>query len=1060
MRIDRIHIDAFGLLRDRDFAPHPGLTLIRGDNETGKTTVLAFVRAMLFGFQKDHYVPPDGGRRGGWLELCTSDGRTFRIERRATAERGGGGQLRVLDREGRDGGAAVLSALLRQVDEIAYRNIFAFGLQQLARFESLSEGDVVARIYGAGLGTGAISALVVENALERERAAIFLPSGQKPSLNQLLAEAEATDSSIRSRNVPEEHREAVRRVGELDEAAQQVDDEIRMAEAEAHRLDRLRSAWQPWQDLRRVLAELEQTVEAAPLPLDARESLAKLETSCREAAEVLDRARGARRRAEQELAAAAVDEQLLAHHEEVQAVIQEAAEHHARRQRLQALLQERVARRSELDRELGRLGDGWDDQRMRGFDISIATRQTIVQSFAPRLASAHQEVRDRLNDVRGAEREIEGARAELGEIDQEIRQIEAQGAAISPPGAEPPGREQSGAGPPGAEERAHPQNAQERARQLTQLEGALQARALLADSAGIGERPGVVGPEAATTGPLGRLRMLLAGASAAAGLLAGLGLLAAGMPVLALVASTAGLGAAAAFLLVGGRFQAWLSARAPGPAAVRLQLLRLDQTIRAAAVALGLPEMPSTELLAETRRHIEIERQATARRLSLIERREATAGRMARLADRLAGYRQALAVATAAQESIRGEWRAWLLQHGLSLDLDPGIAAEIVGAVTEARRLLDSLESLDQSIERLVLGQQNFERSAMSLLTALDRKVSLADHLPAEIDRLKRDLEEALANARSRANAARILQERLAEEGEAEQRVGKSRAELEGFLAQYGSPSPAALRSLIESSERRRELQRQAAEQRSKLETLSGPGPAVERLLTDLQATEDIASIELERSHLDQRLRDLHDGRRRIWEDRRSHCDRIEAMETSAEVSTHRQALAEKLGMARAEAERWTALTLAALVLKRTRERYEREHQPAVVQIAERLFATWTGGRYRRIVAPLEGSALGIGSIGQVELAEGRLLPISALSTGTAEQLYLALRFGLVEHFAASAEPLPLIMDDVLVNFDPDRAARAARSIEELSARHQVLYFTCHPGTPLRPQHEVALALT
>ena len=40
-------------------------------------------------------------------------------------------------------------------------------------------------------------------------------------------------------------------------------------------------------------------------------------------------------------------------------------------------------------------------------------------------------------------------------------------------------------------------------------------------------------------------------------------------------------------------------------------------------------------------------------------------------------------------------------------------------------------------------------------------------------------------------------------------------------------------------------------------------------------------------------------------------------------------------------------------------------------------------------------------------------------------------------------------MDDILVNFDPDRAARAARSIEALAERQQVIYFTCHPTTPL-----------
>jgi uncharacterized protein YhaN len=82
---------------------------------------------------------------------------------------------------------------------------------------------------------------------------------------------------------------------------------------------------------------------------------------------------------------------------------------------------------------------------------------------------------------------------------------------------------------------------------------------------------------------------------------------------------------------------------------------------------------------------------------------------------------------------------------------------------------------------------------------------------------------------------------------------------------------------------------------------------------------------------------------------------------------------------------------------------------------------------------------------------------LADLSKGTAEQLYLALRFGLVSHFAETAEPLPILMDDILVNFDDDRADSAARSIEELAQHHQVIYFTCHPQTPLRGGCEIDL---
>ena len=69
----------------------------------------------------------------------------------------------------------------------------------------------------------------------------------------------------------------------------------------------------------------------------------------------------------------------------------------------------------------------------------------------------------------------------------------------------------------------------------------------------------------------------------------------------------------------------------------------------------------------------------------------------------------------------------------------------------------------------------------------------------------------------------------------------------------------------------------------------------------------------------------------------------------------------------------------------------------------------------------------------------------SSLSRGTVEQLYLCLRLGLAETFAERAESLPIILDDVLVNFDPGRAASVAEALADTAERHQVLFFTCHP---------------
>ncbi len=113
MRIDTIAIDGFGRFHDRRLSPAPGLTVVRGPNEAGKTTLLAFTRAMLFGFETNAYPALRGGKRGGWLDVEMADGRKLRIER--YGERGGRGRLRVIENDA-DLGRSRLAQLLQGVE--------------------------------------------------------------------------------------------------------------------------------------------------------------------------------------------------------------------------------------------------------------------------------------------------------------------------------------------------------------------------------------------------------------------------------------------------------------------------------------------------------------------------------------------------------------------------------------------------------------------------------------------------------------------------------------------------------------------------------------------------------------------------------------------------------------------------------------------------------------------------------------------------------------------------------------------------------------------------------
>ena len=76
---------------------------------------------------------------------------------------------------------------------------------------------------------------------------------------------------------------------------------------------------------------------------------------------------------------------------------------------------------------------------------------------------------------------------------------------------------------------------------------------------------------------------------------------------------------------------------------------------------------------------------------------------------------------------------------------------------------------------------------------------------------------------------------------------------------------------------------------------------------------------------------------------------------------------------------------------------------------------------------------------------------VEGMSDGTCDQLYLALRLASLEAWLSHHEPIPLIVDDILMNFDDARSVATLQVLAELSQRTQVIFFTHH-------QHLVDLA--
>jgi len=149
--------------------------------------------------------------------------------------------------------------------------------------------------------------------------------------------------------------------------------------------------------------------------------------------------------------------------------------------------------------------------------------------------------------------------------------------------------------------------------------------------------------------------------------------------------------------------------------------------------------------------------------------------------------------------------------------------------------------------------------------------------------------------------------------------------------------------------------------------------------------------------------------------------------------------LASAVEQVRQTSHEWQTLAAASFFCDLVRQDYERRRQPDVLRDASRYLAAMTEGKYDRVWTPLDEAAL------RVDDPHGRTFSVGMLSTGTREQLFLSLRLALAQSYRRQGAELPLVLDDVLVNFDNRRAAACARVLAEVAdSGQQILVFTCH----------------
>ena len=180
------------------------------------------------------------------------------------------------------------------------------------------------------------------------------------------------------------------------------------------------------------------------------------------------------------------------------------------------------------------------------------------------------------------------------------------------------------------------------------------------------------------------------------------------------------------------------------------------------------------------------------------------------------------------------------------------------------------------------------------------------------------------------------------------------------------------------------------------------------------------------------RLTQLHQSRGEMNQEMKSLAEDRRLLKTRLRLEAVEVQLAEMIA-------KWRNLAVTSLMLEAIRQIYETERQPETLSEASHYLEQLTEGRYRRVWTPLSEDVL------RVDDANGHSLPVDVLSQGTREAVFISLRLALTAAYSRRGAVLPMVLDDVLVNFDTRRAKAAAAVLRDFAhAGHQMLLFTCH----------------
>lgn len=1037
MKITDIQIERYGVWQHLALPlQSAGLNVFYGPNEAGKTTLLRFIRDVLYRSPSLKTDAPQS-RLSDWngaLRIAHA-GRFCEVKRWNDQDGSTGLEFQELDpalawntepewaiAESADFESALkegetaetsLEEILAQTDSQLFRNVFAIGLNELQELATLHDEEVAQQIYGLSLGLEGRKLLQICGEFQQSNKKSGLAARISERMAQLMTRDAELERELENLGDPRERYRHLRdEQSQLESYLATFQD--RQAELQQQRKGHeiLKRVWEPWNQVREYEAQL----RTLPLVAEASQiqpaQLERIENEHRQRNRQRKNVLAEVKQVRQQIQAAKADSQEHEFATEMRGFLNQRSWVIDMEREVNLYSARARELKTEFEARQQALGSEWPIQRLTGIDTSRAAYARLVDGAHAYQAAGEQQAALR----KRYDKYAASCHRRQAEIDQQVEQLPEQ----SVEAALELTRDQLAR----VEELAHwklkEKELDQRLASQKREQDRLQDRSQMPTWV-----PGFLLFLAVSGMILSALGFYTSLTSnGITGLILGL-------------VGIAGFAIARAFQL-------------QSQGSVEEEYNSLQNAIRQTEKSLNdvrsaiKKHTPKTWAVSVTDAELvedSLENVLTTKlsgRISDLKQIENRQRRMKSRRRKLSRMRKALQGRGREVSQARQAWCELLTKCGLDESVEVEEAFHLWQQITEAMEQMRAWNAARES-EAEVLGRyEAFCHQLADFGQRIGHTHLDYNHPLQVLDLWQEELSTVRGDSQELQTLKQELREKKKQANRLKQHLLKLRAERTALLARVGGTNRSEFEQRLNSANRRQELEELLEIAQEELANASRGNTdlaIVEEDLRNYDARQTQEAIDLITIELDDLQSQFGDSAQRLDQVKRE----LQDLESDNRLATLRAERESISGQLRDCLEQQVAIELSAQTVQQIRQQFESTCQPELLEIASDYLSQLTCGKYVKIWTSLGEQRLRLTDEDQ------QTYSVEQLSNGTREQLFLALRLGLVNEFANRGIELPMVLDDVLVNFDQYRTEAAIHTLIEFAERgHQVLLFTSH----------------